>query len=72
MAKTATKKRARLAEDRPKEDRLDATPERIGRAMEAEQRLEKTPLTRLQDPFDLMRANRLSRPTTPGSTTSAG
>ena len=35
MARTAIKKRARLAEDRPAEGRLDATPERIARATEA-------------------------------------
>ena len=60
MAKTATRKKAR-----PGEDRLDATPERIARAREAGQRLERTPLKRLQDPFDLMRANRALAPHDP-------
>jgi hypothetical protein len=52
-------------EKKPADPRQDATAERKARAREAGQVIERSPLRRLLDPFDTMRANRVLAPHDP-------
>ena len=60
-------RKTRRAEKPVEAERLDATPERLARAEEAGQDVEKAPgrVRRLLDPFDVMRATRALAPRDP-------
>jgi hypothetical protein len=66
MSATAATRRAK-ARARDESDRLGATPERLARAAEAGQKTERGPdkLSRLVDPFDVMRSTRALAPHDP-------